>query len=158
MLRVCLTLMGVTFERLVRLVDTVDVKYTRFSNIASKNAIRDSNIFNGHQFYLMVDNEPQVRLQLRNEVGVQIIPSDVPRQNKRVYKYHQLADGRGEKEVMFPLASTTPEQRPGRFSKGGGWWRSYLVPQRGFFPPKDRAQAWRGRPDRMLHASPGLPD
>ena len=39
----------VTFERLTRLVDTVDVKYTRFSNIASKNAIRDSDIFNKHQ-------------------------------------------------------------------------------------------------------------
>jgi len=38
----------VTFERLTRLVDTVD-KYTRFSNIASENAIRDSDIFNGHQ-------------------------------------------------------------------------------------------------------------
>ena len=38
----------VTFERLTRLVDTVDVKYTRFS-IASKNAIRDSDIFNKHQ-------------------------------------------------------------------------------------------------------------
>ncbi|EGI68717.1 hypothetical protein G5I_02592 [Acromyrmex echinatior] len=25
--------------------------------------------------YLMVDNEPQVRLQLRNEVGMQVIPS-----------------------------------------------------------------------------------
>ncbi|KYN18251.1 hypothetical protein ALC57_09444 [Trachymyrmex cornetzi] len=39
----------VTFERLVRLVDMVDAKYTRFSNIGSKNAIRDSDIFNGHQ-------------------------------------------------------------------------------------------------------------
>ncbi|KYN21770.1 hypothetical protein ALC57_05852 [Trachymyrmex cornetzi] len=39
----------VTFERLVRLVDTVDAKYTRFSNIASKNAIRDSDIFNEHR-------------------------------------------------------------------------------------------------------------
>ncbi|KYN28038.1 hypothetical protein ALC57_02549 [Trachymyrmex cornetzi] len=39
----------VTFERLVRLVDTVDVKYTRFSNIASEDAIRDSNVFNKHQ-------------------------------------------------------------------------------------------------------------
>ena len=35
--------------RLAQLVDTVDTKYTRFSNIASENAIRDSNIFNGHQ-------------------------------------------------------------------------------------------------------------
>ncbi|KYN19392.1 hypothetical protein ALC57_08274, partial [Trachymyrmex cornetzi] len=33
---------------LVRLVDTVDVKYTRFSNIVSKDAIRDSDIFNRH--------------------------------------------------------------------------------------------------------------
>ncbi|KYN12119.1 hypothetical protein ALC57_15712 [Trachymyrmex cornetzi] len=39
----------VTFERLVRLVDTVDVKYTRFSNIASEDAIRDSNVFNKYQ-------------------------------------------------------------------------------------------------------------
>ncbi|KYN12404.1 hypothetical protein ALC57_15434 [Trachymyrmex cornetzi] len=39
----------VTFERLVRLVDIVDAKYMRFSNIGSKNAIRDSDIFNGHQ-------------------------------------------------------------------------------------------------------------
>jgi len=39
----------VTFERLARLVDTVDAKYTRFSNIASENAISDSEIFNGHQ-------------------------------------------------------------------------------------------------------------
>ena len=39
----------VTFERLARLVDMIDAKYTRFSNIASENAIRDSNIFNGHQ-------------------------------------------------------------------------------------------------------------
>ncbi|KYN27502.1 hypothetical protein ALC57_03111 [Trachymyrmex cornetzi] len=39
----------VTFERLVRLVDTVDVKYTRFSNIASEDAIRNSSSFNGHQ-------------------------------------------------------------------------------------------------------------
>jgi len=31
----------VTFERLARLVDTVDAKYTRFSNIASENAIRE---------------------------------------------------------------------------------------------------------------------
>ncbi|KYM76888.1 hypothetical protein ALC53_12777 [Atta colombica] len=33
----------VTFERLARLVDTVNAKYTRFSNIASENAIRDSD-------------------------------------------------------------------------------------------------------------------
>ncbi|KYN17055.1 hypothetical protein ALC57_10675 [Trachymyrmex cornetzi] len=39
----------VTFERLVRLVDTVDVKYTRFSNIASEDAIRDSYVFNKYQ-------------------------------------------------------------------------------------------------------------
>ncbi|KYN12124.1 hypothetical protein ALC57_15717 [Trachymyrmex cornetzi] len=39
----------VTFERLVRLVDTVDVKYTRFSNIASEDATGDSDIINGHQ-------------------------------------------------------------------------------------------------------------
>jgi len=40
----------VMFERLARLIDTVDVvKYTRFFNIASENAIRDSNIFNRHQ-------------------------------------------------------------------------------------------------------------
>ncbi|KYN11771.1 hypothetical protein ALC57_16069 [Trachymyrmex cornetzi] len=32
----------VTFERLVRLVDTVNVKYTRFSNIASEDAIGTS--------------------------------------------------------------------------------------------------------------------
>ncbi|KYN36159.1 hypothetical protein ALC56_09496 [Trachymyrmex septentrionalis] len=38
----------VTFERLARLVDTVDVKYTRFSNM-SENAIRDSDFFNGRQ-------------------------------------------------------------------------------------------------------------
>ena len=38
----------VTFERLARLVDTVDTKYTRFSNIASENIICDS-IFNGQQ-------------------------------------------------------------------------------------------------------------
>ena len=38
----------VMFERLARL-DTVDAKYTRFSNIASENVIRDSEIFNGHQ-------------------------------------------------------------------------------------------------------------
>ncbi|KYN15550.1 hypothetical protein ALC57_12226 [Trachymyrmex cornetzi] len=44
----------VTFERLVRLVNTVDVKYTRFSNIASEDAIRDSNVFNKHQ---LVDYE-----------------------------------------------------------------------------------------------------
>jgi len=29
----------VTFERFARLVDTVDAKYTRFSNIVSENAI-----------------------------------------------------------------------------------------------------------------------
>jgi len=39
----------VTFEPLARLIDTVDAKYTRFSNIASENAIRDGDIFNGHQ-------------------------------------------------------------------------------------------------------------
>ena len=39
----------VTFERLTRLVDTVDTKYTRFSNIAFENIIRDNDIFNGHQ-------------------------------------------------------------------------------------------------------------
>ncbi|KYN28327.1 hypothetical protein ALC57_02252 [Trachymyrmex cornetzi] len=39
----------VTFERLVQLIDTVDIKYTRFSNITSENAIRDSDIFNGYQ-------------------------------------------------------------------------------------------------------------
>jgi len=37
------------FERLARLVDMIDAKYTRFSNIACENAIRDSDIFNGHQ-------------------------------------------------------------------------------------------------------------
>ncbi|EGI69185.1 hypothetical protein G5I_02099 [Acromyrmex echinatior] len=42
----------VMFERLARLVDTVDTKYTRFSNIASENIIRDSDIFNGHQLVL----------------------------------------------------------------------------------------------------------
>jgi len=44
----------VTFERLARLVDMVDAKYTRFSNIASENVIRDSDIFHGHQ---LVDYE-----------------------------------------------------------------------------------------------------
>jgi len=39
----------VTFERLAQLVDTVDAKYTRFSNIAFENTIHDSDIFNGHQ-------------------------------------------------------------------------------------------------------------
>ena len=39
----------VTFERLARLVDTVDTKYTRFSNNASENIICDSDIFNGQQ-------------------------------------------------------------------------------------------------------------
>ena len=39
----------VTFERLARLVDTVDVKYTRFSNIMSENTIRDSGFFSGRQ-------------------------------------------------------------------------------------------------------------
>ena len=38
---------GVTFERLARLVDTVDAKYTRFSN-TSENA-SDSDFFNGRQ-------------------------------------------------------------------------------------------------------------
>ncbi|EGI60240.1 hypothetical protein G5I_11564 [Acromyrmex echinatior] len=40
----------VTFERLARFVDTIDIKYTRFSNITSENIIRDSDIFSGHQF------------------------------------------------------------------------------------------------------------
>jgi len=35
--------------RLDRFVDMIDVKYMRFSNIASEDTIRDSNIFNGHQ-------------------------------------------------------------------------------------------------------------
>ena len=39
----------VTFERLARLVDMVDAKYMRFSNITSENAIRDSDFFNGRQ-------------------------------------------------------------------------------------------------------------
>ena len=39
----------VTFERLARLIDTVDTKYTRFFNIASENIICDSDIFNRHQ-------------------------------------------------------------------------------------------------------------
>ncbi|KYQ47693.1 hypothetical protein ALC60_13279 [Trachymyrmex zeteki] len=39
----------VTFERLARLIDTVDIKYTRFSDISSENAIRDSGVFNGHE-------------------------------------------------------------------------------------------------------------
>ncbi|KYQ53626.1 hypothetical protein ALC60_02122 [Trachymyrmex zeteki] len=39
----------VTFERLARVIDRVDAKYTRFSNIAPENAIRDSGIFNTHQ-------------------------------------------------------------------------------------------------------------
>ena len=39
----------VTFERLVRLVDTVDAKYTRFSNITFEDAIRVSDFFNGRQ-------------------------------------------------------------------------------------------------------------
>jgi len=34
---------------LARFVDLIDVKYMRFSNIASKNAICDSDIFNGYQ-------------------------------------------------------------------------------------------------------------
>ena len=38
---------NVTFERLVQLVDTIE--YTRFFNIASKNVIRDGDIFNGHE-------------------------------------------------------------------------------------------------------------
>ncbi|KYN21988.1 hypothetical protein ALC57_05623, partial [Trachymyrmex cornetzi] len=42
----CIDLM---FEQLVRLVDMVDVKYTQFSNIAFKNAIRNSDAFNVHQ-------------------------------------------------------------------------------------------------------------
>ena len=39
----------VTFEWLDRLVDTVDVKYTQFSNIVSEDTICDSNMFNKHQ-------------------------------------------------------------------------------------------------------------
>ncbi|KAL6267999.1 hypothetical protein P5V15_001077 [Pogonomyrmex californicus] len=47
----------VTFDRLVRFVDTIDTKYTRFSNIASvvtdpeevPNAIRDCDIFDRRQ-------------------------------------------------------------------------------------------------------------
>ena len=38
----------VMFE-LARFVDLIDVKYMQFSNIASKNAIYDSDIFNGYQ-------------------------------------------------------------------------------------------------------------
>ena len=44
----------VMFDWLVELIDTVYVKYTRFSNIASENAICDSDIFNRHQ---LVDYE-----------------------------------------------------------------------------------------------------
>ena len=40
---------NVTFKRLARLVDMVDIKYMRFSNIAFENTIRDSDIFNKHQ-------------------------------------------------------------------------------------------------------------
>ncbi|XP_018314124.1 uncharacterized protein [Mycetomoellerius zeteki] len=40
---------NVRFERLARLIDTVDAKYTRFSIIAPENVIRDSGIFNTHQ-------------------------------------------------------------------------------------------------------------
>ncbi|KAL6264253.1 hypothetical protein P5V15_004343 [Pogonomyrmex californicus] len=47
----------VMFDRLVRFVDTIDTKYTRFSNIASvvtdpeevPNAIRDCDIFDRRQ-------------------------------------------------------------------------------------------------------------
>ena len=39
----------VTFKQLARLVDTIDTKYTRFSNIASENNIRDNDIFNEQQ-------------------------------------------------------------------------------------------------------------
>ncbi|KAL6252066.1 hypothetical protein P5V15_015048 [Pogonomyrmex californicus] len=46
----------VTFDRLVRFIDTIDTKYTRFSNIASvvtdpevPNAIRDCDIFDRRQ-------------------------------------------------------------------------------------------------------------
>jgi len=39
----------ITFERLARLVDTVDMMYMRFFNITSENTIRDSDIFNEHQ-------------------------------------------------------------------------------------------------------------
>ena len=39
----------VTFEQLARLVDAIDIKYMRFSNIASEDTICDSDIFNGHQ-------------------------------------------------------------------------------------------------------------
>ena len=38
----------VTFEQLAQLVDTINVKYMRSSNIMSENAIRDSD-FNGRQ-------------------------------------------------------------------------------------------------------------
>jgi len=49
---VCVWCIDVTFEWLDRLIDTVDVKYTRFSNITSEDTIRDSNklVFNKHQF------------------------------------------------------------------------------------------------------------
>ena len=43
------------FEWLARLVDTIDVKYTRFFNIASEDSVRDNDIFNGHQ--LVIDCE-----------------------------------------------------------------------------------------------------
>ncbi|EGI69765.1 Lipoamide acyltransferase component of branched-chain alpha-keto acid dehydrogenase complex, mitochondrial [Acromyrmex echinatior] len=54
----------VTFERLARLIDTVDTKYTRFSNIASENIICDSDIFNGQQLIdceLFVKSGDQVK-------------------------------------------------------------------------------------------------
>ncbi|KAL6258143.1 hypothetical protein P5V15_010065 [Pogonomyrmex californicus] len=46
----------VTFDRLIRFVDTIDAKYTRFSNIASvvtdpeevSNAIRNCDTFDRH--------------------------------------------------------------------------------------------------------------
>ena len=56
---VCMTMTEMTLRRIfdgcnvqmiiARLVDTINVKYMQFSNIAFENIIRDSNIFNEHQ-------------------------------------------------------------------------------------------------------------
>ncbi|EGI69759.1 hypothetical protein G5I_01472 [Acromyrmex echinatior] len=44
--------------------------------------------------YLMVNNEPQVRLQLRDEVGVQIIPSPVSRSFIQIRGFINIATWR----------------------------------------------------------------
>ncbi|EGI65473.1 hypothetical protein G5I_06033 [Acromyrmex echinatior] len=61
-------------ERERMYIEALDAVYEDMESLSNLDV---TNIIRCGQHYLMVDNKPQVRLQLRDEVGVQIIPSPV---------------------------------------------------------------------------------